>query len=85
MEKNDSVLPEWICKGYVNAEVTLCLVCTVHAETQSSRIATTCCKCKDCKKLWKNNGHVSLPISICKYLQSKSYYNHCCLEEGNGW
>lgn len=51
VSKNNNVLPEGIGKGYVNAAVALCPVCAVHAEPQSSRIATTCCKCKDCKKL----------------------------------
>lgn len=55
VSKNNNVLPEGIGKGYVNAEIALCPVCAVHAEPQSSRIATTCCKCKDCKKLWKDN------------------------------
>ena len=44
-------LPEWVGKRHVNAEVTFRLVGTVHTQPQASRIATACCKCKDCKKL----------------------------------
>lgn len=49
-------LPEGVGKGYVNVEVTLWLVCTVHTEAQLSRVPTACCKCKDCKKLSKTNN-----------------------------
>lgn len=49
-------LPEGVGKGYVNAEVTLGLVCTVHTEAQLSRVPAACCKCKDCKKLSKTNN-----------------------------
>lgn len=51
-----NALPERVGKGYVNVEVTLWLVCTVHTEAQSSRVPTACCKCKDCKKLSKTNN-----------------------------
>lgn len=53
---NQTGLPEGVGKGYVNVEVTLWLVCTVHTEAQSSRVPTACCKCKDCKKLSKTNN-----------------------------
>lgn len=53
---NQNALPERVGKGYVNVEVTLWLVCTVHTEAQSSRVPTACCKCKDCKKLSKTNN-----------------------------
>lgn len=46
-------LPEWVGKRYVNAEVTVRLVDTVHTQPQASRIATACWKCKYCKKLWR--------------------------------
>lgn len=48
---NRHSLPERVGEGYVDAEVTLCLVNAVHTQPQASWIATTCCKCKDCKKL----------------------------------
>lgn len=46
-------VPERVGEGYVNVEVTLWLVCTVHTEAQPSRVPTACCKRKDCKKLSK--------------------------------
>lgn len=49
-------LPEWVGKRYVNAEVTVRLVDAIHAQPQASRIATACCKCKDCKKLWRTKN-----------------------------
>lgn len=52
-------LPERVGKRYVNAEVTVRLVDTVHTQPQGSRIATTCCKCKDCKKLGRTKQKLS--------------------------
>lgn len=49
-------LPEGVGEGYVDAEVTLGLVRTVHTEAQLSRVPAACCKCKDCKKLSKTNN-----------------------------
>lgn len=44
-------LPERVGKVDANTEVAVCLVDTVHTNPQLPRVTSTCCKCKDCKKL----------------------------------
>lgn len=44
-------LPEWVSKVDTNTEVAVGLVDAVHTNPQLPRVTSTCCKCKDGKKL----------------------------------
>lgn len=47
----DQFSPEWVGKFNGDAEIAVRLVDTVHANPQLSSVASTCCECKDRKKL----------------------------------
>lgn len=48
-------LPEWVSKVDANTEVAVGPVDAVHTNPQLPRVTSTCCKCKDGKKLRRYN------------------------------